>query len=390
MKKHFQIIQKATLGLLCVTALATGCKKKSDDPAPAVENNVTLQKQSLSGANETPAVSTTATGTVESSYDKSTNKLIITVNYYNITPTWAFIQTGYHGTGDGKIIDTLNLKSSSPIRDTVKLTEAEETELLDGKLYVNLRSAANATGELRAQLITSDFELFTNVATAGEEVPNITSTSTSTFYGTFKKSTKVMYYAIPYTGEAPTQAHIHSEFAGRNGNVIFTLNTPATNSTVTGFTEAFSNDQVNDLHAGKLYYNVHTNTNKGGELRAQLNNGSVAIYKNFTLNAGNESGIVISTATGRGFVTYNPANHTINYTVITNGLNNPTGAFIENAAGDKKYTLNTPSSGASDISTSGTITGVTDADAAAISNGELYVNIRTSAYSNGEIRGVIR
>lgn len=390
MKKQFQIIQKAALGLLCVAVLTTACKKKStDDPTP-VDNNVTLQKQSLSGLNATPAVTTTASGTVESSYDKGSNKLIITINYYNIAPTLALIQTGYNGVGNGKIVDTLNLRATSPIRDTVTLTASEETDLLDGKLYVNLRSAANADGELRAQLITSDFKLFTNVASGGEEVANVTTSSTSTFYGTFNKSTKVMHYAISYTGETPTAAHIHTEFAGKNGDPKFTLTTPAANNTVTGSTTAFTDDQVKDLEAGKMYYNVHTNTNKGGELRAQLNNGSVSIYTNFILNAGNEAGAVISIATGRGFITYNPSNKTINYTIITKDLNSATAAQIEKADGSKLYTLNTPSAGTGDVYTSGVINGVSNDDATSMKNGDLYVNIRTTSYPNGEIRGVIR
>jgi predicted small secreted protein len=66
-----------------------------------------------------------------------------------------------------------------------------------------------------------------------------------------------------------TMAHIHRGAKGTNGPVIVPLDKNGeTYSAPAG--RKLTPQQIEDLKAGNLYVNVHTNRNKGGEVRGQL------------------------------------------------------------------------------------------------------------------------
>jgi len=75
--------------------------------------------------------------------------------------------------------------------------------------------------------------------------------------------------SVTTTGVQGTMAHIHMGARGQNGPVIVPL-------TKTGDTYAapagakLTPAQMQAFKAGNLYVNVHTERNKGGEVRAQL------------------------------------------------------------------------------------------------------------------------
>ncbi len=389
MKKQIQILKKVTFGLLCFSVLTTACKKKSDDPSPSDEV-ITLKQSDLSGANENPAVTTTASGMVEGSYNKTSKKLTYKVTYWNITPSAMHIHKGFAGT-DGGVEFTITVPATSPAEASVTLTEAQEADLLAGKYYVNVHTSTNPNGELRAQILTNDIVLYQNALTGGNQVPAVTTTSTGTFYGTFNKSTKIMNYTFVYSGVAPNAAHIHDGLAGTTGGVAFTLTTP-TVGTTSGTTGTFSSTQESNLEAGKLYVNVHTATNANGEVRAQLANEDVWVYNNITLSGANEVPAVTTTASGKGYATYNTKTSTLDYVLITSGLT-ATAAHIHSGAsttaGAVLYTLTTPAAG-TDVSTAGTITGVSATNAQSLEMGNTYFNIHTAANAGGELRGQIQ
>src|SRR5258708_30791361 len=70
----------------------------------------------------------------------------------------------------------------------------------------------------------------------------------------------------PWTGPA-TAAHFHSGEPGKNGGVAVPI-TPNTSPFEGSAT--LTDAQAAELMAGKWYVNVHTDTNKGGEIRGQV------------------------------------------------------------------------------------------------------------------------
>ena len=66
-----------------------------------------------------------------------------------------------------------------------------------------------------------------------------------------------------------TMAHIHRGAKGANGPIVVPLDKNGDTYTVPAGRK-LTPQQMDDLKAGNLYVNVHTNRNKGGEVRGQL------------------------------------------------------------------------------------------------------------------------
>ena len=76
--------------------------------------------------------------------------------------------------------------------------------------------------------------------------------------------------SVTTTGVQGTMAHIHMAARGQNGPVIVPLT--KSGDTYTAPAGAKLNDaQMAAYKAGNLYVNVHSDANKGGEVRGQLN-----------------------------------------------------------------------------------------------------------------------
>ena len=75
--------------------------------------------------------------------------------------------------------------------------------------------------------------------------------------------------SVTTTGVQGTMAHIHQGAKGANGPVIVPLTKNGDTYTVPASAK-LNASQMSALKAGNLYVNVHTNANKGGEVRGQL------------------------------------------------------------------------------------------------------------------------
>src|SRR5215813_416044 len=110
------------------------------------------EQVSLTGANEVPAVQTSATGsgTVTIKDDRSVSAKITTSG---ITPTAAHIHEAAAGQNGPVIVPfTKTGDNTFEAPEGAKLTEAQYEAYKQGKLYVNVHSAKNPGGEIRAQL----------------------------------------------------------------------------------------------------------------------------------------------------------------------------------------------------------------------------------------------
>ena len=72
------------------------------------------------------------------------------------------------------------------------------------------------------------------------------------------------------TGLAATMAHIHMAAAGVNGPVIVPLTKTGDNVWSVPAGAKLTDEQMKAYRAGGLYVNVHTDANKGAEIRTQL------------------------------------------------------------------------------------------------------------------------
>lgn len=102
-----------------------------------------------------------------------------------------------------------------------------------------------------------------------EEVPPTNSKGSGSVTATYDTGSKKLTWKGSYSGLTgpATAAHFHAGEKGKNGGVAIPI-APAT-SPMEG-SATLNDQQASELMAGKLYVNVHTAENKGGEIRGQL------------------------------------------------------------------------------------------------------------------------
>jgi hypothetical protein len=105
------------------------------------------------------------------------------------------------------------------------------------------------------------------------EVPKTDSKGTGRLHATFDTQTKAFNYTLTFeglTGPA-TAAHIHGPATrAQTAGVTAPLGDKNPTSPITG-SVTLTDDQVKFLRSDKLYVNVHTAANPGGEIRGQIN-----------------------------------------------------------------------------------------------------------------------
>lgn len=303
------------------------------------------------------------------------------------------------------------LSGSFAAADNVFELDAEEIiEFPSRGKYVNIHSAENRSGDLRAQLLAEATTYFVaplsgvsetlpvNTDAVGMAVLEVTGTTGITS-GSFNNLSAPLATAIN------GGAHIHGGLAGMNGSVIFPLNSVSTEDMLSGTFAAA--DNIRTLSAGFLqqlrnratYVNVHSTDYLPGEIRGQLLPLSRAYY---TANL-----------SGRNSVPPNPSEADGQVKIELNGDEITMSGAFRNLSGDFASAI----AGGSHLHASiagknGDIqlftTAELDADLkggrflaedntfeANIRNiydlefGNLYLNIHTTDYTPGEIRGQV-
>ena len=117
-----------------------------------------------------------------------------------------------------------------------------------------------------------------SMATAGElkvnlsgdqEVPPVQTSATGN--GTITvEDDKAVKGKITTSGIKGTGAHIHEGAPGKNGPDIITLKKTSDNEWSLPGDAKLTDAQYDAYKAGSLYINVHSDANKGGEIRGQL------------------------------------------------------------------------------------------------------------------------
>ena len=150
-------LPKLTAFFLCLSVVfITSCKSTEE----VEKENTYFGTITMTGSQETPPVTTSATGTVDANYNKLTKTLSYTVTFSGLSDS--AIAAHIHGIGEAGILaavmQTFNnfprrkagTYSGSLYIDGVKFTESD---LLAQRYYVNIHSKTFTGGEIRGQLI---------------------------------------------------------------------------------------------------------------------------------------------------------------------------------------------------------------------------------------------
>ncbi|MDB5967480.1 MAG: domain containing protein [Polaromonas sp.] len=117
-------------------------------------SNVVAMTTQLRGANEVPPKTVPGNGSVDAMFNKDTNLLRWKVNYAGLTgPATAghFHGPAAVGSNAGVVLPWQG-PISNGMEGSATLTPAQAADLMDGKWYANIHTAANPGGELRGQM----------------------------------------------------------------------------------------------------------------------------------------------------------------------------------------------------------------------------------------------
>ena len=123
-------------------------------PVAAARAETITLRADLKGSNEVPPNSSPASGTAEATLDTSSKLLTYTITYKDLTGP--ALGAHFHGPVEaGKNAGiVLPFKTvQSPIQGSATLTDEQAADLLAGKWYANIHTAANPGGELRGQMM---------------------------------------------------------------------------------------------------------------------------------------------------------------------------------------------------------------------------------------------
>ena len=112
-------------------------------------------KADLKGSNEVPPNSSAGSGTAQATLDTATKVLTWTIAYKDLSGP--VVGAHFHGPSEpGKnagIVVPFKTVEKSPIQGSATLSDAQIADLLAGKWYANIHTAANPGGELRGNMV---------------------------------------------------------------------------------------------------------------------------------------------------------------------------------------------------------------------------------------------
>jgi hypothetical protein len=120
----------------------------------AVAETLTF-KADADAKNQVPPNDTKGTGKAELSYDTVSKNLTWTVTFSGLTGDATAAH--FHGPAEpGKnapVVIMIGMNPTSPAKGAATLTDAQAADLLAGRWYLNIHTAANRPGEIRGQVV---------------------------------------------------------------------------------------------------------------------------------------------------------------------------------------------------------------------------------------------
>ncbi|WP_035467809.1 CHRD domain-containing protein [Algoriphagus mannitolivorans] len=284
-------------------------------------------------------------------------------------------------------------------------------------------NSAFASSEFDPNARKGNFPEFGAFLTGSEEVPAVNSPGAGAARISQIDANTLKFEIRVANTSGIAAAHLHLASAGMNGPVVVSLfSAPSPTGLVNGvvaegmivaadlvgpFSGKTIRDLIKEFEAGKIYVNLHTSTNPGGELRGQVSGIMANENKNYNskLSGANEVPAVSTSATGIAKFNFNQDTSMATFQVNVDGLSDVRFAHIHFAKagvnGPVVYTLRMdkvegPVSGVyakGEIMPSMFSGKMTGGDLIilreAFRTGNAYVNVHTDQFPGGELRGQI-
>ena len=260
----------------------------------------------------------------------------------------------------------------------------------------NLLSVAGAadirhgTGPYQAPPGAPDDEreerLFVAFLSGGQEVPAVKTKAEGAMALILNRKQDRLRFVLQHNVAEATVAHLHAAAAGESGPVAVAL--PDADRTSVGSIH-LTPAQAQELLAGRLYVNVHSKSNGGGEIRGQILRPGETVFV-AALRGSEEVPATDSAATAQASLILSTNRDQIRYRVAFAGLQ-PTAAHVHRGIAGSNGPVVYPlalAAGSSPGIVEGSFaidpTGVQD-----LALRQLYVNLHSAAHPGGEIRGQV-
>ena len=277
---------RSYLSVLCVMLTTLGINLQAQTTFEAY----------LSGSNEVPALTTTASGMVSATLTE--NNLVVEGTFSGLSGDYSgsHIHMGMAGEAGGVLValsPTVDGDSKGGTfeasNNTFVLTSGQIDTLMMQGLYVNIHSSTYAGGELRGQVVPeAEVHLRANLSGAFEIPAAKTMASGGVVLQLKGDSLWLSGSFQNLTDEFDTEvaggSHLHIGAAGSNGAISLTLTPSLEDGNKSGVYLASENafeltsDQKEALMNRMFYLNIHTKAFAGGELRGQVVPQSTATF----------------------------------------------------------------------------------------------------------------
>jgi Cu/Zn superoxide dismutase len=234
----------------------------------------------LNGAQETPAITTTAMGAatikINTTYD--TLWYDVSVDGLSGTISGAHFHNGVVGASGGVEFDMSPDIMGNRIMGKITgatLTTTLINKFLRGEIYMNLHTSANPNGEIRGQVYRLAREGYTYAMTGAQETPMVTTSATGSGIVSIDRDQDNAHYMFVASGLTSGGAHFHKGAMGQAGGVLYDLSSYYMNNGAFGYwksTDSSPFTLANSLlfRNDSVYVNIHTSANANGEIRGQV------------------------------------------------------------------------------------------------------------------------
>lgn len=390
-----QQLDQLTSGQMYIEVL-TSDNPNGDIRAQIVSSDVTVFGFALNSAQEVPIVKSSASGYGYVAYNSTNESLYLRVNTLGIDDaTMAHIHTGRVGYNGPVLVGLTSTQDNTwETPANTQLSNADFTALSTGAHYLNVHSSTYPSGEIRGQIVPSEYKVLTYNLSGSQEVPYVKTMASGNAYTLLNTVNYNFETTVVTSGvEEAVAAHIHTARVGENGPVLVGLEQSMDNQNVwsTPANTQIDADILAVLLSGGHYINVHTPTVPSGEIRGQI------IADNYTLatfmiNGKQEVPAVKTNAWGSGYTLINEDDYGLELRIYTEGVDDAVMAHIHTGRigtnGGVLVGLEQNEDNAQVWSTPANTTIDADTLAQLLSAGH-YVNVHTPAVPSGEIRGQI-
>lgn len=373
---------------------AAGNTGRSTGVVVSVDNVIEFAV-TATGQQETVAVDTDASAQAALTVNLATGAIAGELVVSGMTATAAHIHNAFAG-NNGSVLLPFEQDAADASRFALAagamLDAASVDRLLAGALYVNAHSAAWPGGEVRGQILPAGFVLhFTDLSGAGS-VPQVDSLAFGRAAVTLNTTTGAIVVQARVTGlDDATQAHVHEAYAGARGPVVVGLSRDAANNARWFVEDGMLNAAGLDAYAaGRLYVNVHSPANPGGEIRGQVLPDGISLIVT-QLRGDMEVPAVDTLADGVASLTLDAGASTVTVHVNTRRLEDASASHLHGAYGgvngSVQFGLVQDGSNPAHWFAEQQLLSAAQLDS--LQAGATYVNVHSPAHTGGEIRGQV-